>query len=145
MQLIELEPCELAEHAGFVESVAKLKAEAELPLFAKDVESYDVQQYQNLHDLGYLKCVAVISDAGKLLGWGVLMTLPTPRRNSTMYTTDAMYSEAAGASFLMLRRFLKIADGAPVVITASVGGRLDRALSNSSIGTKTHHVYNLHP
>lgn len=142
MRLIEIEPNELDSMPGFRESVELLKTEAELPLFADQAASYDVARYQHLHSLGYLKCLAVL-DGRRLRGWGVLMTLPTPRRDSTMFTTDAMWADNNYASFLLLRKFIKIADGAPVVVTAAAGGRLDRSFSKSQIATKTHHVYNL--
>jgi len=139
MHLIDMHPRELAAYPGFDDSVALLRAEAELPMFADGEASYDVEQYAELADRQLLVCMAVVGSDGVLLGWALALKTTTPRRSGIMYVADVMWSATPQAGGLLLMGLRKAAGSAPLFITASRGGRLDKALSRRR--EPTHHVF----
>lgn len=141
MQLTELSPTQLVAHPGFAPSLAAMREEAELELFS-GAASYDVALYQAAYERGAIKCVAVIR-GDELVGWGLMTVAVTPRRANPVYATDAMWSADSLAGGAILRHFMRVASPEPLFISASVGGRLDAALSSNRRATRTHHVYTL--
>ena len=144
MQLIEVTPYQLESWPGFHDSVAALRAEVELPQFAGDA-TYDVDKYATMHAAGSLSAFAVVAEEAELRAWGLLIHVKTARREQPLYVTDAMWSADPEAGHLLMQAMLRAARraGAPLGITAPVGGRLDKALQDSPHAKRTHNVYTL--
>ena len=145
MQLVDLTPITLAQWPGFPESVERVRAEAELPLFSDgSAASYDVAEYQQLYELGVCRCVAVVGDNDKLLGWGLVMHLVTPRRKGGILSTDVMWADNPRAGGLILAEFRSYAEarGCPLFVTAKAGGRLDQTMSRRRLPTHRTYVFN---
>jgi hypothetical protein len=142
MQLINPDPTTLAGLSGFFQSVEELRQRHELPELYS-LGGFDLNQYQRLYDSGNLHCAAAISAEGRLLGWGLLTVVKIPRRTLPLCSTDVMWAKNPRAGAAVLRRLLAITEnyGAPLLITARTGGRLDSQLARSRHARQTHTVY----
>lgn len=130
--------------SGFFESVEELRKYHELPEIQQGSMSggFDLNYYQRLYDTGHLHCVAALSDS-QLVGWGILLVVRIPRRQQPLCNTDVLWSKNGRAGAAVLRRLFNLAEnyGAPLLITATAGGRLDNQLARSDRARVTHHTY----